>query len=368
MAYIIITANGDEVDRRELTAAVTIGRAQDADVPVRDILLSRKHCKLEPSGDGHWVVTDLGSKNGTYIGYRQIARHQLKDGDELRIGRTRVTFKAGVFESAAPGTKRRDVVRPADPTEALAGTVAGFILVEPGEVEREAGAPVPQPRPPEPTAYASEDVYGMLNEIASSSWDSIVAQVSRPVVMERPLPRPSGYRAAAPVARRSRVAFSLQAPSGDATAPGSSAATDAPATTTQSPDPPRKTRWPATARWWNFPAKAQRQIALAVISAVATALLVGAWVVAVNQGPHPSAAETNPKPAAPQPAPPPELVDITFPMLRSPTPAPVSPAEPAVEQAAAAAVLPPLPDPSIVRHGTLKAVARVAAVHFLVVR
>ena len=362
MAYVIFTANGDEVDRRELTAAVTIGRAQDADIPVRDILLSRKHCRLEPSGE-HWVVTDLGSKNGTYLGYRQITRHQLKDGDELRLGRTRMTFKAGAFEPAPVGTKRRDIVRPADPTEALAGTVAGFLLVEPGEVEREAGAPVPQPRPPEPTAYASEDVYGMLNEIVSSSWDSIMAQASRPLVMERPLPRPSGYREAPTVAaaRRPRVAFCLQAPSGDPNAaiaaPVSESRRPHKSTSPEAPSLPPGSHQVRTARWWNVPARTRRNIAVGIVSVVATALLVGAWIVAVNHGPRTSMAAPAPKSR--------DVADITFP---SPVVEHV-PAALATPFAKPAAVALPMVKPSIPNdRAALRAAARVALVQILVVR
>ena len=358
MAYVIFTANGDEVDRRELTAAVTIGRAQDADIPVRDILLSRNHCRLEPSGE-NWIVTDLGSKNGTYLGYRPITRHQLKDGDELRLGRTRMTFKAGAFEPAPTGTRRRDIVRPADPTEALAGTVAGFLLVEPGEVEREAGAPVPQPRPPEPSAYASEDVYSMLNEIASSSWDSIQAQASRPLVMERPLPRPSGYREAPTVAaaRRPRVAFCLQAPSNDPNAaiaaPASESKPSRKSKAPESPSLPPGSDRVRTARWWNVPARARRNIAVGIVSVVVTALLVGAWIVAVNRGPRTSMAAPALKSR--------DLADITFPApALKPTPIlRVTPAAPAL----------PAAKPSIPRdRAALNAAARVALVQILIVR
>lgn len=366
MAYVIFTANGDEVDRRKLTVAVTIGRAQDVDVPVRDILLSRKHCRLEPSGD-HWIVTDLGSKNGTYLGYRQITRHQLKDGEELRIGRTRMTFRTGPFEPAPSGVKRRELARPADPTEALAGTVAGFILVEPGEVERAAGAPVPQPRPPEPTAFASEDVYGMLNEIASSSWDSIMAQASRPLVMERPLPRPSGYRAAPPVARHGRVAFSLQAPAADTSLESPTAQLPTAAVPASTNAPKRTT----TPRWWNVPAKAWRQVALGGIAAAATTLLVGAWIVAVNQSPRASAAETVAKPRGPRPAVSPDLLDITFPAPPAPEPAPARalPTAPAVATAAGQATAArPFPDVLATRDTTLWTLARVVAVRFFLKR
>jgi hypothetical protein len=367
MAYVIFTANGDEVDRRELTAAVTIGRAQDADIPVRDILLSRKHCRLEPSGD-NWVVTDLGSKNGTYLGYRQITRHQLKDGDELRLGRTRMTFKAGAFEPAPAGTKRRDIVRPADPTEALAGTVAGFLLVEPGEVEREAGAPVPQPRPPEPTAYASEDVYGMLNEIVSSSWDSIMAQASRPLVMERPLPRPSGYRQAAPVAHRPRVAFCLQAPSSGATATTvappareSSKRSDSAPATPKLPTLLTEVRATTATQVWNVRPRVWRNIAVGVVSMVATALMVGAWVVAVNQGPRSGL-------GAPPPPRSKELADITFPAPAAPTKhltsAQERPPSPPSQQAAVPVTL----NNRKPERAAMRAAARVAVVQFLIVR
>jgi hypothetical protein len=358
MAYVIITANGDEIDRRELTAPVTIGRAQDADVPIRDILLSRKHCRLEPTEDGHWRVVDLGSKNGTFLGYRTIKQHELKDGDELSIGRTRVTFKDGPFEPAPEGTRRRQqLVRPADPTEALAGTVAGFTLVEPGEVEREAGAPVPQPRPPEPTSYASEDVYGMLNEIASSSWDSIMAQASRPLVMERPLPRPDALRAPR-VISRTRVAFSLQAPVQEPTIPTEPSETGVVAQAASCPpEEARNTRWLSTRRWWAIPPKARRSITLGVLSALATALLAGAWIASVYQGPQPSmAAPTYKYRRVPQ-TDRKDLVDITFPSI-------LAQPNPYDELAQQAGAKTPHLDLSLPPSVTLRNAARIAAMQF----
>ena len=78
----------------------------------------------------------------------------------------------------------------------MAGTVAGAAF-DPSEPEPPAGRPArrrrplnrfptPRPMPPEPASYARDDMYSMLSEIASSSWDSIYANASRPT---RPSPR-----------------------------------------------------------------------------------------------------------------------------------------------------------------------------------
>ncbi|MGB7159746.1 MAG: hypothetical protein WBD40_16895, partial [Tepidisphaeraceae bacterium] len=118
------------------------------------------------------------------------------------------------------------------------------------------------------------------------------------------------------VASRRRVAFCLQAPVAETTA--ASMTTDASTTPTgaESAEPtssPRQ-RWRSSTRWWHISRKARHQIALGVLCAVATAVLVGAWVIAVNQGPPSSLAAPLPKPAASDLSP--EAMDITFPMAQ----------------------------------------------------
>src|SRR5947208_14375226 len=101
MAYLIFTANGEEFARRELEGvAAVLGRAPDCDITVPDIMLSRHHCRVEPAAHDDcqgWRIVDLQSKNGTYLRGRPITTHDLHDGDELRLGRTRITFRAGAF-------------------------------------------------------------------------------------------------------------------------------------------------------------------------------------------------------------------------------------------------------------------------------
>ena len=65
---------------------VTIGRATECDVQYRSLTLSRRHTRIEPQGDGY-VVTDLGSHNGTRIDGEKIsAPYVLDAGDTLTLG------------------------------------------------------------------------------------------------------------------------------------------------------------------------------------------------------------------------------------------------------------------------------------------
>ena len=189
MPYIILTANGEEIQRAELTGPLVIGRSVECHVPVRDVLMSRRHGRLDwgtGRDRGRWTYRDLGSRNGSHINGNKVAQHTLVDGDTLRIGRTRLTFIAGPFVPAPAEVKRRAgrLVRPADPHEALSGTVADFTFVD-----REDNAEFDAaPSPPGRHVGSGKTIYSPLEEL-SSSWDSIVATASRQRVKARPMPR-----------------------------------------------------------------------------------------------------------------------------------------------------------------------------------
>lgn len=179
MAYIIIYHNDQEVARQSLDGAVTIGRAPECELRVHDILLSRRHCRIEPAGDG-WAILDLGSKNGTRIGGDPVFGKTLTDGDVIRMGKTAVRFRTGAFVPAASPSASA-LQRPADPFEAMAGTVTDFVY-RPAAPIGPTGLPFPAPRPSprEPAAYVEEDVRSLVSELVSSSWDSIYEGASRP--------------------------------------------------------------------------------------------------------------------------------------------------------------------------------------------
>ncbi|HEU4978712.1 MAG TPA: FHA domain-containing protein [Solirubrobacteraceae bacterium] len=70
---------------------LSIGRRPDSDVFLDDITVSRDHALLVRRSDG-FHLDDLGSLNGTYVNRRRIDSQRLEDGDELQVGKYKLTF------------------------------------------------------------------------------------------------------------------------------------------------------------------------------------------------------------------------------------------------------------------------------------
>ena len=67
---------------------VTLGRADDSTLVLTDDYASSRHARLVP-GDGAWLVEDLGSTNGTYLGAAKVVRPTpVPLGQPIRIGKT----------------------------------------------------------------------------------------------------------------------------------------------------------------------------------------------------------------------------------------------------------------------------------------
>ncbi len=70
---------------------MSVGRRPDSDVFLDDVTVSRDHALLIRRGDG-WHLDDLGSLNGTYVNRQRIESQRLEEGDELQIGKYKLTF------------------------------------------------------------------------------------------------------------------------------------------------------------------------------------------------------------------------------------------------------------------------------------
>ena len=72
---------------------MTIGRSPDAEIFLDDVTVSRDHAVLVRR-NGEWFLDDSGSLNGTYVNRRRIDSHKLVDGDELQVGKYKLTYLA----------------------------------------------------------------------------------------------------------------------------------------------------------------------------------------------------------------------------------------------------------------------------------
>jgi hypothetical protein len=75
---------------------VKIGRLPDCDVVLTDANVSRHHAEIRPApdGEGGYVVTDLGSTNGTKVNGVAVRSQRLQPGDEVAVGAARMRFEA----------------------------------------------------------------------------------------------------------------------------------------------------------------------------------------------------------------------------------------------------------------------------------
>jgi pSer/pThr/pTyr-binding forkhead associated (FHA) protein/ribosomal protein L40E len=69
----------------------TIGRSPDCDIFLDDVTVSRRHAVVARQGN-RLEIRDLGSLNGTFLNRRRTDAGPLSDGDELQIGKYRLTF------------------------------------------------------------------------------------------------------------------------------------------------------------------------------------------------------------------------------------------------------------------------------------
>ncbi len=115
---------------------LTIGREASNQIPINDAEISRKHSQLVLQG-GKYVLTDLGSTNGTFVnGQRVTGQHVLQPGEVISLGeQINLLFEA---------------VTTVDPN-------ATMLSSKPPAAARSAPRARPQPQPePQPAAYAGQ--------------------------------------------------------------------------------------------------------------------------------------------------------------------------------------------------------------------
>jgi len=81
-----------EVFELSALAATSIGRSRLNDIQVEDVSISGQHCRVRPE-DGHFVLHDLKSTNGTMVNDKKVVRHVLAEGDIIQLGETSLQYR-----------------------------------------------------------------------------------------------------------------------------------------------------------------------------------------------------------------------------------------------------------------------------------
>ena len=99
-ALLIVKRGASDGSRFLLDTDVTLaGRHPNADIFLDDVTVSRKHVQFVRDGK-KFEVKDLASLNGTYLNGRRVDSGTLTDGDEVAIGKFKLTFYSSPADRA----------------------------------------------------------------------------------------------------------------------------------------------------------------------------------------------------------------------------------------------------------------------------
>ena len=92
MPRLIVVDKNSSVRQIDLSGPVTmIGRAENNKVKIGNARVSRHHAAIEWTGAAY-VLTDLGSCNGTYVNGEKVRTRELRSGDAITVGDCHLRF------------------------------------------------------------------------------------------------------------------------------------------------------------------------------------------------------------------------------------------------------------------------------------
>lgn len=127
--------------RLEKGGTLTIGRKETNTVVVDNLAVSGMHAKIDSVDDGY-LLTDLQSKNGTFVNDTHVTTHWLRQGDVITIGKHKLVFSLG--EGEAPpldkGSLDKTMVLDTNEYRAMMGKSSPTVTAQAEKKEKEASA------------------------------------------------------------------------------------------------------------------------------------------------------------------------------------------------------------------------------------
>ena len=89
---ILLASDGKTVMERELKPGrLVIGRTSDNDIQIDSKFISRHHCQIVTQADS-CLIEDLNSTNGIFVQSKRVRRHNLNDGDVVKVGQHEIMY------------------------------------------------------------------------------------------------------------------------------------------------------------------------------------------------------------------------------------------------------------------------------------
>ncbi|MGE0606434.1 MAG: ATP-binding protein [Pirellulales bacterium] len=95
-------------------ASISIGREPTNLIQLHDQEVSRHHASLRREGKSY-IITDLGSSNGTFVNSRQVEEQELQSGDHVQVGSTLMLYTGPAEEAADNLAAKIDIIASQDP-------------------------------------------------------------------------------------------------------------------------------------------------------------------------------------------------------------------------------------------------------------
>ena len=217
---------------------LTLGRVAACDIVIDDTKASRRHARLIVES-GVVEIEDLQSSNGTLLNGKPVTRRMLREGDEVRIGKTALVYHEGALPGAQASRSPAgggaaavfddddDLLGGGDDDDLLAGpdtsdsppapTAAASLPLTPPK-PAEPPQPVEPPKPPKPVEPTPPP-----SDAATVEFEDEVVQVRRDPPKPKPEARPAPAPAPKPKPRAEPVVERRAPSSGSAGAAGRSA-------------------------------------------------------------------------------------------------------------------------------------------------
>lgn len=139
MAKLILKFNNEVVEQIDIKQGdMSIGRRPGSDIMIDNLAVSGNHASIFTVGEDSFIQ-DLNSTNGTFINNKRLAKHHLKNGDVIAIGKHSIIYVNEKAEKSVDNFAKTVIINP--------GARPAVTEPSPAAADKKPAAPAPAAEP-----------------------------------------------------------------------------------------------------------------------------------------------------------------------------------------------------------------------------